>query len=67
MLIYCVVGIECNIYNIPIKMSILGSFTESEKAIEFRNKQKQYTTVDIVETYVNDVKENIKFEYQMEL
>ena len=48
MLIYCVVGIECNIYNIPIKMSILGSFTESEKAIEFRNKQKQYTTVDIV-------------------
>ena len=65
--IYCVIGIEYNIMNIPLKMYILGTFTDVEKALAFRNKQKQYTIVDIVETIIDDITENDKVENSMDL
>ena len=67
MLIFNVVGIERNQYNIPTKVSILGSFTDVNKAISFRDKQRQYTTVDIIESFLDDLKNHSNTEYQMEI
>ena len=67
MLNFNVVGVECNEYNIPIKISILGSFTNVDKALVFRNKQSQYTTVDIIESYLDNLSNHSKTEYEMEI
>jgi len=65
--IYCVVGIEYSIMNVPIKMSILGTFTNIDKALEFRRTQKKYTIVDIVETVIDNIIENEEVENEMDL
>ena len=65
--LYCVVGIEYSIMNVPIKMSIIGTFTDVDKALEFRKKQKKYTVVDIVETVVDNIIENEDVENEMDL
>jgi hypothetical protein len=67
MLIFNVIGVECNEYNIPIKISILGSFTNVDKALAFREKQNQYTTVDIVESFLDNLQSHSKTEYEMDL
>ena len=64
-MLYCVIGVEFNSFNIPIKISILGSFTNQEEAINYREQQKQFTLVDIVETTINNINENV--ENSMEL
>jgi hypothetical protein len=53
--------------NVPIKMSIIGTFTDVDKALEFRKKQKKYTVVDIVETVVDNITENEEVENEMDL
>jgi len=63
--IYCVIGVEYNINRVPSKISILGSFTDCDKAIAFRRKQTGYTIVDIVETMLDN--ENTNVEHQMDL
>ena len=52
--IYCVIGVECNSYNVPIKITILNSFLDINDALEYRNKIQQYTIVDIIETSINN-------------
>jgi hypothetical protein len=56
--IYCVIGVECNSYNIPTKITILNSFLDVNDALEYRKKIRQYTIVDIVETSINNSIEN---------
>ena len=58
-LIYCVIGVEFNIHNVPARISILGSFTRQEDAIKFRELQTKYTMVDIIESNLNEINENI--------
>jgi len=53
--------------NVPIKMSILGTFTNIDKALEFRRTQKKYTIVDIVETVIDNIIENEEVENEMDL
>lgn len=65
--IYCVIGVEYNINRVPSKISILGSFTDCDKALAFRKKQPGYTIVDIVETVVDNEIENSKVENNMDL
>lgn len=60
-------GIEYIIMNVPIKMSILGTFTNIDKALVFRKAQKKYTIVDIVETVVDNIIENEEVENEMDL
>ena len=67
MLIFNVVGIERNQYNIPTKVSILGSFTDVDKAMAFRNKQSHYTTVDIIESFLDNLESHSNTECEMEI
>jgi hypothetical protein len=52
---------------VPSKISILGSFTDCNKAIAFREKQKGYTVIDIIETIVDNEKCNADVEHEMDL
>ena len=65
--VYCVVGVEYNMNRVPSKISILGSFTDCNKAIAFRGKQKGYTVIDIIETIVDNEKCNADVEHEMDL
>jgi len=65
--VYCVIGVEYNMNRVPCKISILGSFTDCNKAIAFREKQKGYTVVDIIETMLDNEKYNTNVEHEMDL
>ena len=65
IIIYCVIGVEYNEYNMANKISILGSFTNQDEALKFRTNQPKYTNVDIIETTIDDSNDNLENEMQL--
>tara|TARA_X000000950_G_scaffold215250_1_gene259081 strand:- start:1482 stop:1685 length:204 start_codon:yes stop_codon:yes gene_type:complete len=60
MLIFHVVGIEYDNFQIPIKIKILGSFLDICEALSYRDKHIKYMKVKIVQSYLNNLYENSK-------
>lgn len=59
-IVYCLVGVEFNMTNVPGNIHILGVFTSQEAALKAREKKyAEVTFVDIVETTLNKINENI--------
>jgi hypothetical protein len=59
--VYCLIGVEYNMGNIPGNIHILGVFTDVNKALEARDKKyKSISFVDIVESNIDQINNEIE-------
>ena len=60
-IVYCLIGVEFNLEHIPGNIHILGVFTDLEEALKARGKKySEVSFVDIVETTLNKINENVE-------
>lgn len=59
-IVYCLVGVEFNMSNIPGNIHILGVFTNVDLALKARERTYlNISLVDIVETTLDKINDNI--------
>ena len=67
MLIFHVVGIEYDNFKNPIKVKILGSFLDVCEALSYRDKQRKFMKVKIIQSFLNNLYENNKLNNEINL
>ena len=60
-IVFCLVGVEFNMANVPGNIHILGVFTDINLALKAREKKYvNISFVDIVESQLNKINESIE-------
>jgi len=59
--VYCLIGVEFNMAQVPGNIHILGVFTDEYTALKAREKKFAHISfVDIVETTLDKINENVE-------
>lgn len=60
-IVYCLVGVEFNMANVPGNIHILGVFTDINLALKAREKKySNISFIDIVESKLNQINELVE-------